>query len=140
MADDIRKGLGIKRRTPNESAGAAPARGEPSRSGSSGPKLGIKRRSGPTDVRPDLDDAPDAADDEAQTGASAEADAGVEAPAEEAAAAEGEGFLLANVYDANRQASHLVILDAENVGAGPLATAYLDHRVPFGFHGNWRQN
>jgi carotenoid cleavage dioxygenase-like enzyme len=56
------------------------------------------------------------------------------------AAAEGEGFLLANVYDANRQASHLVILDAENVGAGPLATAYLDHRVPFGFHGNWRQN
>ncbi len=56
------------------------------------------------------------------------------------AAAEGEGFLLANVYDANRQASHLVILDAENVGAGPLAKAYLDHRVPFGFHGNWRQN
>jgi carotenoid cleavage dioxygenase-like enzyme len=53
------------------------------------------------------------------------------------AAREGEGFLLANVYDANRKASHLVILDAENVKAGPLATAYLDHRVPFGFHGNW---
>ena len=32
---------------------------------------------------------------------------------------EGEGFLLANVYDANRKASHLVILDAENVTAGP---------------------
>lgn len=54
--------------------------------------------------------------------------------------AESEGFLLANLYDANRQASHLVILDAENVTAGPLAKAYLDHRVPFGFHGNWRQN
>ena len=53
------------------------------------------------------------------------------------ASAEGEGFLLANVYDANRKASHLVILDAENPTAGPLATAYLDHRVPFGFHGNW---
>ena len=54
-------------------------------------------------------------------------------------AAEGEGFLLANTYDANRGASQLVILDAQNVTAGPLATAYLDHRVPFGFHGNWRQ-
>ena len=56
------------------------------------------------------------------------------------ASAEGEGYLLANVYDANRQASHLVILDAENVQDGPLATAYLDHRVPYGFHGNWRPN
>lgn len=55
-------------------------------------------------------------------------------------AAEGEGFLLANVYDANRQASHLVVLDAENLADGPLAKAYLDHRVPFGFHGNWRPN
>ena len=53
-------------------------------------------------------------------------------------APEGQGYLLANVYDANRKASHLVILDAENVSAGPLAKAYLDHRVPFGFHGNWR--
>jgi carotenoid cleavage dioxygenase len=51
--------------------------------------------------------------------------------------AEGDGFLLANVYDAERKASHLVILDAQNVSAGPLAKAYLDHRVPFGFHGNW---
>jgi carotenoid cleavage dioxygenase len=50
---------------------------------------------------------------------------------------EGEGFVLANVYDANRKATHLVILDAQNVTAGPLAKAYLDHRVPFGFHGNW---
>ena len=50
---------------------------------------------------------------------------------------EGDGFLLANVYDANRKASHLVILDAQNVGAGPLAKAYVDHRIPFGFHGNW---
>ena len=53
-------------------------------------------------------------------------------------AAEGEGFLLAHVYDANRGASHLAILDAQNVAAGPLAKAYLDHRIPYGFHGNWR--
>jgi len=55
-----------------------------------------------------------------------------------ATAAEGEGFLLAYVYDANRAASHLMVLDAENVSAGPLAKAMLDHRVPYGFHGNWR--
>ena len=50
---------------------------------------------------------------------------------------EGEGFLLANIYEGDRDATHLVILDAQNVSAGPLAKAYLDHRVPFGFHGNW---
>jgi carotenoid cleavage dioxygenase len=55
-------------------------------------------------------------------------------------APEGDGFLLANVYDANRKASHLVILDAQNVSGEPLAKAYLDHRVPFGFHGNWAQD
>ena len=53
-------------------------------------------------------------------------------------APEGVGYLLANVHDGGRNAGHLVILDAENVAAGPLATAYLDHRVPFGFHGNWK--
>ncbi len=53
-------------------------------------------------------------------------------------APEGVGYVLANIYDDNRKASHMVILDAENVAAGPLATAYLDHRVPFGFHGNWK--
>lgn len=58
-------------------------------------------------------------------------------PASETAA-EGEGFLLAYVYDANRGASHLVILDAQNVAQGSLAKAFLDHRIPFGFHGNWR--
>ena len=55
-------------------------------------------------------------------------------------APEGDGFVLANVYDANRKASHLVILDAQNVSGEPLAKAYLDHRVPFGFHGNWAQD
>ena len=56
-----------------------------------------------------------------------------------AAAEEGDGFVLANIYDGNRQASQVVVLDAQNLSDGPLATAYLDHRVPFGFHGNWRQ-
>ena len=52
-------------------------------------------------------------------------------------APEGDGFLLAVVYDARPKASHLAILDARNVSAGPLARAFLDHRVPLGFHGNW---
>ncbi|MDD9889102.1 MAG: carotenoid oxygenase family protein [Gammaproteobacteria bacterium] len=52
--------------------------------------------------------------------------------------AEGEGYLLATVYDASTDKSHLIILDAENIDSGPLARASLDHRVPFGFHGNWR--
>lgn len=51
---------------------------------------------------------------------------------------EGAGYLVANVYDADIDKSHLVVLDAENIEAGPLAKARLDHRVPFGFHGNWR--
>ena len=53
-------------------------------------------------------------------------------------AAEGEGYLLSNVYDKSTDKSHLLILDAQNPSAGPLAKAYLDHRVPFGFHGNWK--
>ena len=52
--------------------------------------------------------------------------------------AEGEGWLLATVFDAERQASSLVVLDAMAVAAGPIATARLDHRIPYGFHGSWR--
>jgi carotenoid cleavage dioxygenase len=29
-------------------------------------------------------------------------------------------------------------LDAENIEQGPIGKAMLEHRVPFGFHGNWR--
>ena len=29
--------------------------------------------------------------------------------------------------------------DAENISSGPLARAMLPHRIPYGFHGNWRQ-
>lgn len=52
-------------------------------------------------------------------------------------AEEGEGYLLSNVYNHKTDKSHLLILDAQNVDQGPLATAHLDHRMPFGFHGNW---
>uniref|UniRef100_A0AAU2V5M7 Dioxygenase n=1 Tax=Streptomyces sp. NBC_00003 TaxID=2903608 RepID=A0AAU2V5M7_9ACTN len=49
----------------------------------------------------------------------------------------GPGWLLSYVYDAARDASDLVILDAENLAAPPVATVHLPQRVPFGFHGNW---
>jgi len=53
-------------------------------------------------------------------------------------APEGQGYLVANVYDAQIDKTHLCILDAENVSAGPIGKAMMDHRVPYGFHGNWK--
>lgn len=50
--------------------------------------------------------------------------------------AETDGYLLAVVFDAYRQASELLILDARNLQQH-VATVYLDHHVPFGFHGTW---
>lgn len=50
---------------------------------------------------------------------------------------EGDGCLLAVVYRAGEDRSDLVVFDALEVDAGPVATAQLPHRVPMGFHGNW---
>jgi len=50
---------------------------------------------------------------------------------------EGDGWLLATVFDEARNASHLAVLDAQGLEAGPVARAHLDHRVPAGFHGSW---
>ena len=58
--------------------------------------------------------------------------------ARRASADEGDGYLLATIYDEGRNASHLAIYDARDVSAGPFARAHLDHRVPMGFHGCWR--
>lgn len=30
-----------------------------------------------------------------------------------------------------------MILDAEDIAKGPVASVHLPQRVPFGFHGNW---
>jgi carotenoid cleavage dioxygenase len=54
--------------------------------------------------------------------------------------AEGIGWLLATIYRHESHCSDLVVLDAASVASGPVATARLDHRIPFGFHGSWRQN
>jgi carotenoid cleavage dioxygenase-like enzyme len=50
---------------------------------------------------------------------------------------EDEGWVLSVVYDATRDASDLVILDATSFAGPPVATVHLPARVPFGFHGSW---
>jgi carotenoid cleavage dioxygenase len=52
-------------------------------------------------------------------------------------AGEDEGWVMAYVYDATRDGSDLVILDAADFRAKPVATIRLPQRVPFGFHGSW---
>ena len=50
---------------------------------------------------------------------------------------EGDGYLLATVFDEACNASHLAVLDAQRIEEGPIARAFLDHRVPAGFHGTF---
>jgi carotenoid cleavage dioxygenase-like enzyme len=52
---------------------------------------------------------------------------------------EGDGWLVAVVYRGTEDRSDFVVFDAQDVEAGPIAAAKLPRRVPFGFHGNWRQ-
>ena len=40
--------------------------------------------------------------------------------------------------DRGKGVSSIAVFDAMNLQAGPLALAHLSHRVPAGFHGNWR--
>ncbi|GAB3205736.1 carotenoid oxygenase family protein [Nocardia tengchongensis] len=49
----------------------------------------------------------------------------------------GAGYLMTYVYDAAENRSDLVILDADDLAAAPVATIHLPRRVPHGFHGNW---
>jgi carotenoid cleavage dioxygenase-like enzyme len=51
--------------------------------------------------------------------------------------AEDDGWILSYVYDANRDQSDVVILDACDFGGDPVATIRLPVRVPYGFHGGW---
>lgn len=52
-------------------------------------------------------------------------------------AAEDDGWILAYVYDQSTDKSDVVILEAGDFSAAPLATIHLPRRVPYGFHGNW---
>jgi len=64
---------------------------------------------------------------------------GVFVPASDGAG-EDDGYVMAYVYDAARDGSDLVILDASDFSASPVATVALPQRVPFGFHGSWVPN
>jgi len=57
-------------------------------------------------------------------------------PADEDAA-EDDGWLLSLVYDADRDTSDLLVLNAADFTGEPQAVVHLPQRVPFGFHGNW---
>ena len=50
---------------------------------------------------------------------------------------ESSGWYIGYVYDPARDGSDLVIIDASDFAAQPVARIKLPHRVPFGFHGNW---
>lgn len=52
-------------------------------------------------------------------------------------APEGDGWLLAVIWRGTEQRSELMLLRADAIDDGPLATVRLPQRIPFGFHGNW---
>ena len=51
--------------------------------------------------------------------------------------AEDEGWILCLIYNAARQCSDLVILNAQDIEAGPIARLKLKHHVPYGLHGSF---
>jgi carotenoid cleavage dioxygenase-like enzyme len=56
---------------------------------------------------------------------------------ESATSGEDDGYVLSLVFDAERQASDLVVLHSQDFTGDPVAVVHLPVRVPYGFHGNW---
>ncbi len=54
-------------------------------------------------------------------------------------APEGDGWLVATLYKGAEDKTDFVVFDATDISKGPVGTAHVPRRVPFGFHGNWRQ-
>lgn len=50
---------------------------------------------------------------------------------------EGDGWVVSVVYRGETDTSDMVVFEAQDMAAGPIATAKMPRRVPFGFHGNW---
>jgi carotenoid cleavage dioxygenase-like enzyme len=50
------------------------------------------------------------------------------------------GWCMGLVHDDASERSSLVVLDAQDYAAGPVAEVMLPRRVPYGFHGNWIPN
>ena len=51
---------------------------------------------------------------------------------------EGDGWVVTVVYRAATNDSTFEVFDARRIADGPIATARVPRRVPFGFHGGWR--
>lgn len=52
-------------------------------------------------------------------------------------AGEDEGWVISLTHDTTSDESRLVIIDAQNFSAPPVATIHLPRRVPYGAHGSW---
>jgi carotenoid cleavage dioxygenase len=52
-------------------------------------------------------------------------------------AGEDEGWVISLAHDTTSDESRLLILDAQNFSAAPVATIHLPRRVPYGAHGSW---
>ena len=50
---------------------------------------------------------------------------------------EDDGYVMSCVFNAERNASDVVILSAQAFAGPPLAVIELPVRVPFNFHGGW---
>lgn len=53
------------------------------------------------------------------------------------AIAEDDGWVITVVFDAATARSNVVILDAQNITAPPIAMLHLKHHIPYGLHGNF---
>ncbi len=52
---------------------------------------------------------------------------------------EDDGWLVTYVYDRTSRKSELIVVEARDFAAKPVARVLLPERVPFGFHGTWVQ-
>lgn len=51
--------------------------------------------------------------------------------------AEDDGFIVTWLHEKDASASEIIVLDARDIQAKPLARVRMPRRVPVGFHGNW---
>ncbi len=51
--------------------------------------------------------------------------------------AEDDGWVLATVHRAATDTTDVIVLDAADLAAAPVATVHLPRRIPAGFHGAW---
>ncbi|HET8775609.1 MAG TPA: carotenoid oxygenase family protein [Thermoanaerobaculia bacterium] len=50
-----------------------------------------------------------------------------------------DGWVLSLVYDGERDASYVAVIDGARPEDGPVARLWFDHAIPFLFHGAWAQ-